>query len=189
MKQSTHLDWSKMLSEGKARIRLLCLDVDGVMTDGRLMMDSEGRETKTFHVHDGLAIRLWQSTGRTVAVITGRTSKPVRKRCKELGITLLADGQSKKLGAWRELLKRTGIAAEETAMMGDDLPDLPLILDAGLGIAVANAVPEVKEAADHVTTSHGGHGAIREVIEAILKSNGEWDQLVKGYVHAEEDSS
>ena len=178
-----------MLPDGKARIRLLCLDVDGVMTDGRLQLDAEGRETKTFHIHDGLAIRLWQSTGRIVAVITGRASKPVRNRCRELGITLLADGQSEKVPAWRELLERTGIPAEEAAMVGDDLPDMPLIIDAGLGVAVANAAPEVKEAADFVTTSRGGEGAIREVVEAILKSNGEWDQLVKNYSHAEENSA
>ena len=177
-----------MLPEGKSQIRLLCLDVDGVMTDGRLQLDAEGRETKTFHIHDGLAIRLWQSTGRTIAVITGRSSKPVRSRCRELGISLLADGQGKKMPAWRELLKRTGVQAEQTAMMGDDLPDIPLIKAAGLGIAVANAAPEAKMAADFVTTCRGGEGAIREVIEAILKSNGEWEQLVKSYSHEEESA-
>ncbi|MDG2093697.1 MAG: HAD hydrolase family protein [Phycisphaerales bacterium] len=177
-----------MLPDRTAQIRLLCLDVDGVMTDGRLQLDGEGREMKTFHIHDGLAIRLWQSTGRTVAVITGRASKPVSTRCRELGITLLADGQSKKLPAWRELLERTGIPAEEAAMVGDDLPDIPLIMAAGLGVAVANAAPEVKTAADHVTTCSGGQGAIREVIESILKSNGEWDQLIKSYTHEEENS-
>ena len=178
-----------MLPDGKAHIRLLCLDVDGVMTDGRLHLDSEGRETKTFHIHDGLAIRLWQSTGRTVAVITGRRSKPVESRCKELGITLLADGQGKKLPAWRKLLEKTGIQAENAAMIGDDLPDLPLILEAGLGVAVANAASEVKASADLVTTCRGGEGAIREVIEAILKSSDEWDRLVESYTQAEESSA
>ena len=90
--------------------------------------------------------------------------------------------------AWRELLKRTGVQAEQTAMMGDDLPDIPLIKAAGLGIAVANAAPEAKMAADFVTTCRGGEGAIREVIEAILKSNGEWEQLVKSYGHEEESA-
>ena len=85
-----------MLPEGKSQIRLLCLDVDGVMTDGRLQLDAEGRETKTFHIHDGLAMRLWQSTGRTIAVITGRSSKPVRSRCRELGISSWLTGRARR---------------------------------------------------------------------------------------------
>ncbi|MDG2423009.1 MAG: HAD hydrolase family protein [Phycisphaerales bacterium] len=173
-----------MFPEGKARIRLLCLDVDGVMTDGRLLLDADGRETKCFHIHDGLGIRLWQSTGRTVAVVTGRASKPLRDRCKELGIELLAEGQGDKRPAWESILKKTGIPAEEAAMIGDDLPDLPLVSSAGLGIAVANAVNEVKQAADWVTTRTGGNGAIREAIEAILMANGEWEDLVSQFNHA-----
>ena len=116
-----------MLPEGIARIRLLCLDVDGVMTDGRLLLDADGRETKCFHIHDGLGIRLWQSTGRTVAIVTGRASKPLRDRCEELGIELLAEGQGDKRPAWDNILEQTGIPAEQAAMMGDDLPDLPLV--------------------------------------------------------------
>ena len=173
-----------MFPEGKANIRLLCLDVDGVMTDGRLLLDADGREAKCFHIHDGLGIRLWQSTGRTVAVVTGRASKPVRERCKELGIKLLAEGQGDKRPAWDRILQHTGIPAEQTAMIGDDLPDLPLIKAAGLGIAVSNAVHEIKEAADWVTIHAGGDGAIREAIEAILKAQGEWDNLVSQFNQA-----
>ncbi|MCH2133619.1 MAG: HAD hydrolase family protein [Phycisphaerales bacterium] len=170
-----------MAPETAARIRLLCLDVDGVMTDGRLFLDADGRETKCFHIHDGLGIRLWQSTGRQVAIVTGRSSKPLRDRCAELGIELLADGRSDKRPAWEDILRTTGLAADEAAMIGDDLPDLPLIMAAGLGIAVANAVPEVKAAADWTTSRSGGDGAVREAIEAILVATGEWDTLVRQY--------
>ena len=164
-----------------ARIRLLCLDVDGVMTDGCLQLDADGREAKCFHIHDGLGIKLWQSTGRQVAVITGRSSKPVRDRCRELGITLLADGQEKKWPAWNRILDKAGVNADAAAMIGDDLPDLPLIQAAGLGIAVANAVPEVKDMANLVTTRSGGDGAIREAIQMILTETGEWTSLVQAF--------
>ncbi len=178
-----------MFPADKANIRLLCLDVDGVMTDGRLLLDADGRETKCFHIHDGLGIRLWQSTGREVAVVTGRASKPLRDRCQELGIELLAEGQGDKRPAWEEILKQTGMQAAQAAMMGDDLPDLPLVRAAGLGIAVSNAVPEVKDAADWVTTRAGGDGAIREAVECILKANDEWDDLVSRFNQAKADQT
>ena len=116
-----------------------------------------------------------------MAVITGRSSKAVRDRCQELGITLLAAGQGKKWPAWKRILTTAGVSAEAAAMIGDDLPDLPLIKAAGLGIAVANAVPEVKEMANLVTTRSGGDGAIREAIEMILKETGEWSSLVDSF--------
>lgn len=170
-----------MVPDGIARIRLLCLDVDGVMTDGRLHLDADGKETKSFHIHDGLGIKLWQSTGRSVAVLTGRSSKPLRDRCAELGIDLLSEGLGDKQPAWESTLAKAGVNADEAAMIGDDLPDLPLLQAAGIGIAVANAVPEVQQAADWVTTRSGGDGAIREAIEHLLKATGEWEELVNGF--------
>ena len=164
-----------------ARIRLLCLDVDGVLTDGRLFLDADGRETKCFHTQDGLAIRLWQSTGRHVAVITGRSSEPLRKRCEELGVSFLAESQENKQAAWENVLAHHRLTASEAAMVGDDLPDLPLIQMASLGIAVANAAEDVKQAADWITKRNGGDGAVREVVETLLHAAGEWDAIRSRY--------
>ncbi|MBM44004.1 MAG: hypothetical protein CMJ36_03195 [Phycisphaerae bacterium] len=162
-----------------ASIRLLCLDVDGVLTDGRIVLDGDGRETKVFHVHDGMGIRLWQEAGHAVAIITSRSSGAVTARASELGITHVYQGVADKQETIRQVLEAAGATASETAAVGDDLAALPMLGSIALPIAVANAVPEVKAMASHVTARSGGQGAIRELIEDLLKAQGRWDALVE----------
>lgn len=159
-------------------IRLLCLDVDGVLTDGRIMLDSSGQEIKAFHVRDGLGIKLWQQAGHAVAIITSRSSPAVTHRAAELGIEHVFQGCRDKHQALEELLGRLGISHGETAAMGDDLPDLPVLSSVGLPIAVSDAAPEVREAAKWITSTPGGHGAVRECIEKLLQHQGHWENLL-----------
>lgn len=164
--------------ERATTIRLLCLDVDGVLTDGRIVLDDQGRETKIFHVHDGQGLRLWQDAGHAVAIITSRTSEAVANRATELGIEHVHQGCPDKFDALQAVLDATGCSAQETAAVGDDLPDLQMLNAVALPVAVANAVNEVKEAASHVTAARGGHGAVRELVEDLLRAQGRWDALV-----------
>lgn len=165
--------------ERAASIRLLCLDVDGVLTDGRIILDGDGCESKVFHVHDGMGIRLWQDAGHAVAIITSRSSQAVSVRATELGITHLHQGVEDKHEALQQVLKDTGMSSSETAAVGDDLADLPMLASVGFPVAVANAVAEVKSTAVHVTMNSGGEGAIRELIEDLLRTQGRWDALVE----------
>lgn len=149
-------------------VRLLILDVDGVMTDGRLHYDAQGREAKVFHVHDGHGIKQAMRAGIEVAVISGRHSKAVETRMTELGIQHVRLGQETKSAAFTQIIAQLGIPAEATACVGDDEPDLPIMQAAGLGIAVADAQPVVREKADWCTTRPGGRGAVREVCDALI---------------------
>ena len=153
-----------------ARVRLVIFDVDGVLTDGRLYYGASGEELKVFHVHDGQGIKRLQKAGVKVAVISGRDSAAVTRRMQDLGIEHVFQGDEDKLPILERLLKLLGLAPEHVACVGDDLPDLPLLKHAGLAIAVANARPELKAAAHHVTGAHGGRGAAREVCELILEA-------------------
>jgi 3-deoxy-D-manno-octulosonate 8-phosphate phosphatase (KDO 8-P phosphatase) len=164
-----------------AKIKLLALDVDGVMTDGGIIYPEDQTEPKVFFVRDGFAIRTWTNLGLRAAVITGRGSTSVVRRCRELGIGPVIVGAKDKAVAFRELLKQTGVSAAEVAAVGDDLPDLPVLLAAGVSAAVADAVPEVKAAADFVAKNPGGRGAVRETIEWILGANGRWAEVVAKY--------
>jgi len=155
-----------------AAIRLLVLDVDGVMTDGRLHYDAEGREAKVFHVHDGHGIKQVMRAGIEVAVISGRHSKAVEMRMTELGIEHVRLGQENKHEAFTEITTQLGIAPETVACVGDDEPDLPIMQAAGLGIAVADAQPVVLEHADWCTTRGGGRGAVREVCNLLIAARG-----------------
>jgi len=155
-----------------AAIRLLVLDVDGVMTDGRLHYDAEGREAKVFHVHDGHGIKQVMRAGIEVAVISGRHSKAVATRMIELGIEHVRLGQENKHEAFTEITTQLGIAPETVACVGDDEPDLPIMQAAGLGIAVADAQPVVLEHADWCTTRGGGRGAVREVCDLLIAARG-----------------
>lgn len=155
-------------------VRLLVLDVDGVMTDGGIIIDDEGRETKVFHVRDGFGIRLWQRLGGEAAIITGRTSRVVAHRAAELRIRHVMQGVAEKSEALAALLARTGGTARETAAIGDDLNDLPLLAAVGYPLAVADAAPEVRRAARFVTSRPGGRGAVREAIEHLLVAQGRW---------------
>lgn len=162
-------------------IELLLVDVDGVLTDGRIIFDNEGIEIKQFHIRDGLGIRLWQRAGGRFGIITGRNSHIVNLRAAELGIGIVRQGTESKAQAVREILAELGLAVEQTCFVGDDLPDLAAMKLAGLGIAVADACKEVREAADYVTTAAGGQGAVRETIELILKAQHRWDELIQSY--------
>lgn len=164
-----------------ARVKLLMLDVDGVMTDGGIFLGAND-ELKRYDSHDGVAIKYLIRNDILVAVITGRQSDSVARRCAELGVTEVHQRQVKKLPAFEELLERRGLTQDEVAVMGDDLADLPIMQRAGLAIAVADACEEVRRRAGWVTQARGGHGAIREVAEAILKAKGLWARLVESYL-------
>lgn len=156
-----------------AAIRLLVLDVDGVMTDGRLHYDAQGREAKVFHVHDGHGIKQAMLAGIQVAVISGRRSVAVETRLAELGIEHVRLGQETKLGAFTDLVTQLGIPPEACACIGDDEPDLPIMQAAGIGIAVADARPTVLRQADWQTALGGGRGAVREVCDALIAARTE----------------
>ncbi len=162
-------------------VRLLLSDVDGVMTDGGIIYDNQGIETKRFHVRDGLGIRLWQRAGGKFGIVTSRNSHIVKLRATELGIDIVRQGFADKLPAVRQIISELGVPAENVAYIGDDLPDLPVLKSMGLAIAVADAAAELKQAADYVTELPGGHGAVREAIEAILKAQGRWEGVVGKY--------
>lgn len=165
-----------LTAEQTTPIKLLLSDVDGVMTDGGLTFDSNGVESKTFSVRDGLGIRLWQRMGGDFGIITGRLSPIVEQRANELDIQLLKQGIGDKLPVLKDIAEERGIPLEAIAYIGDDLPDLPAIQAVGLGVAVADAAAEVREGADWVTKTAGGHGAVRELVEMILKSSGRWSE-------------
>jgi YrbI family 3-deoxy-D-manno-octulosonate 8-phosphate phosphatase len=159
-------------------IRLILSDVDGVLTNGGLIFSDEGSELKQFHIRDGMGIRLWQRAGHSFGIITGRTSRIVKTRAAELGIEILRQGRDDKLPVLLEVLRQLGVAADETCYIGDDLPDLAAVRQVGLGVAVADAADELRAAADYVTQLPGGRGAVREVVEIILKSQGRWNDAV-----------
>lgn len=163
-------------------VKLLLLDVDGVLTDGRITYSSSQQELKSFHIHDGLGIKLLQRSGIQVGIITGRTSLMVEQRAAELGISLLVQGREDKAVAMNGIRERLGLDSREVAYMGDDLPDLAAIRQAGLGIAPANAVAIVRQHADLVTVSQGGSGAVREACEFILAAKALLDGLHQGYM-------
>ena len=161
------------LREKARAIRLLALDCDGVLTDGRLYYGNAGEELKAFSILDGLGIKLLRASGVEVAIITGRTSEIVKRRARELGIgELLLQGREDKLDALHELLPATGLALSQVAYCGDDLPDLGAILACGLGIATANAHFAVREQADWVTSVRGGEGAVREICDLLMDAQG-----------------
>lgn len=162
-----------------ANIRLLALDVDGVMTDGYIIYDDHGCETKMFDVKDGFGIRLLQMAGIVVCIVTGRMGEALRHRCQNLGIELIFAGLRHKASILDELIKKTGISTTQMAFIGDDLLDLSLMNQVALPIAVADAQHEVTLAASAITQAIGGRGAVREVCEAILKAQGKWEVIVE----------
>lgn len=161
------------------QIDLLLLDVDGVLTTGQVIYDDAGRETKVFNVRDGLGIRLLMEAGIVVGIVTGRRSMALVHRCKNLGIGLLEDGVTDKAAALERILKQTGVPAQRTGFVGDDLPDLPIMRRVGVPIAVGDAHERVKQAAAWTTRAAGGRGAVREISERILKSKGVWEPLIQ----------
>jgi 3-deoxy-D-manno-octulosonate 8-phosphate phosphatase (KDO 8-P phosphatase) len=161
------------------QIALILLDVDGVLTTGQVIYDDTGQETKVFHVRDGLGIRMLMEAGVTVGIVTGRRSMALVHRCRNLGIDLLKDGIRDKADALDDILKETGVRAADTAFVGDDLPDLPIMRRVGMPIAVGDAHELVKQAAIMTTQAVGGSGAVREISERILKARGDWEPLIK----------
>lgn len=162
-------------------IRCLCLDVDGVLTDGRILVDDDGRPLRAFDVQDGFALRWFQRSGGVVAIITGKSSRGLLHRAEELGIRHVVQGSDDKLRDLRLVLEKTGLELRQTAALGDDLPDLPLMMSVGLPMAVANAVQDVRNAAKYVTRRSGGAGAVREAVELIMSAGGAWAGVVEHY--------
>ncbi|HVX59987.1 MAG TPA: HAD hydrolase family protein [Pirellulales bacterium] len=162
-------------------IELIVSDVDGVLTDGSIEFDNEGIETKRFHIRDGMGIKLWQRAGGRFGLITGRNSHIVNIRATELGINLVRQGTEQKAVALRELIAELELSPDHVCYIGDDLPDLAAVKLAGLGVAVADACQELRQAAHYVTNLAGGSGAVRETIELILKSQQRWDDLLQQY--------
>ncbi len=165
-----------------AAIRLLILDVDGVLTDGGIVFDDLGREIKVFNVRDGHGIKLLMDAGISVAVITGRTSEVVSRRAKELGIDEVFQGIKNKAEAYEALKLKTNFTDNEIACIGDDINDLPLFIRAGLPIAVNDAAEELKQHAVYITERPGGRGVVREVCELILKAKGKWRVILDAYL-------
>jgi 3-deoxy-D-manno-octulosonate 8-phosphate phosphatase (KDO 8-P phosphatase) len=170
------------LAARAAKIELLLLDVDGVLTDGSIMYTDAGAEVKRFHVRDGSGLKLWHLAGKRSAIVSGRKSQAVERRAAELGIAPVLQGQSDKLPAFGVLVTVTGLRAEQVCAIGDDLPDLPVMRRAGLAVAVADACAEVRKAADYVTAVAGGRGAVRDAVEWLLKLQGSWAELLGRYM-------
>jgi 3-deoxy-D-manno-octulosonate 8-phosphate phosphatase (KDO 8-P phosphatase) len=162
-------------------LRLLCLDVDGVLTDGGIHLDDHGIETKRFHVRDGTGIRIWQRLGFEICVVTGRQGVAVRHRMNELGVRHILQGQQDKLPGFMTLLKKLDLDPQQAAVLGDDLPDLPMMRRCGYPMAVADASPEVRDAAHFTTLRPGGHAAVREAIEHLVKGLGRWNEALELY--------
>ena len=162
-------------------IQLLIMDVDGVLTDGGIILHSDGSESKRFNVFDGHRTRMWHRAGRLSAIISGRDSRPTALRARQLEIPYVYQGCTQKLPVFESLLKELNLAPERVAYIGDDLMDMPLVRRAGFGVAVANAVDDLKHCADWVTTQAGGDGAVGETIEYILKQAGAWEPLMERY--------
>lgn len=167
----------------KARsIRLLAMDVDGVLTSGEVIYSDAGEETKVFVISDGLGISVAHHAGLMTALVTGRVSPVIERRASELGITHVCQGCRDKGDAMRRLMSELRLRPDEVAFIGDDINDIPAFKEAGWKIAVSNASKDLKAQADHVTERPGGHGAVREVIELILESQGKWAAAVAAYL-------
>lgn len=169
------------MNEKLKLIKLLLLDVDGVMTDGRIVYDANGLEIKSFNVKDGHGIKMLQRHGIEVGIITGRTSVVVDFRARELGITLLYQGSLKKLESYADIRRKTGLEDNQIAFMGDDVIDVPVMRRVGFSAAPPDALPEVLAVADFVTVNNGGKGAVREICDLILKACGAWDEITRRY--------
>ncbi len=170
-----------MTPEILSSIKLLLLDVDGVLTSGQVVYTDSGAEIKAFSVKDGLGLRMAMDNGIQVGIVTGRCSGALLHRCRNLGIALVFDNVHDKAAKLKEITDQTGIATEHMAFVGDDLPDIPLMRRVGLAIAVADAAQEVIAAADMVTAAKGGRGAVRETCEKLLKARGDWESILERF--------
>lgn len=168
--------------ERAKKIKLVIFDVDGVLTDGSIILDNEGNEFKMFHVRDGHGIKMLNKAGIKVAIITGRKSKVVERRAKELGISEVYQGIFKKSSVYESLLQKYNCSDEEVAFMGDDIVDVELLKRAGLPAVPADADEGAKRWATFISTKKGGRGAVREFVELILKSSGHWDSVAGEFI-------
>ena len=171
------------LDERCQAIELLLADVDGVLTNGHVVFDNQGIETKHFHIRDGMGIKLWQRAGHKFGLVTGRSSHIVKIRAAELGVDIVRQTAEDKLPAAQEIVRQLGLSLEQVGYIGDDLPDLPAVRSVGLGVSVADGCAELRAAAQWTSSLPGGDGAVRETIEMILKAQRRWDELVQKYVH------
>lgn len=167
------------LKEKIGKIKVLVMDIDGVLTDGRIIIDDRGGEIKNFNVQDGFGIVLLRKAGIKTAIITARHANPVEYRAKDLKINKVYQDASPKMEYYKRMLKELEVTDEEVCFIGDDLPDLAVLRNVGLSVGVPNAVEEVKKEVDYITHKAGGHGAVREVIELILKTQGKWDEILR----------
>ncbi|MSP26979.1 MAG: 3-deoxy-manno-octulosonate-8-phosphatase KdsC [Methylococcales bacterium] len=170
------------LVEKAKKLKLLILDVDGVLTDGKLFFDNDGNEYKSFHARDGHGIKLLRQTGVEVAVISGRKSNSVALRMKSLGVEYVYQGHENKIAAFNEIIEKLGISPEQAAHVGDDVLDLPVMMRVGLAIAVQDANFAVKQRADWCTELSGGCGAVREVCDFIMQAQGTFDDALSPYL-------
>ncbi len=169
------------MQEQLAKIKLLLLDVDGVLTDGRIIYDNQGSELKAFDVKDGHGLKMLQRAGIKIGIITGRSSRVVTRRAEELGIEILYQGALQKLEPYQQILSDFNITDEQVAYVGDDVVDLPILQRVGFSATVADAVPEVLPLVDYVASRPGGRGAVREICDLLLRASGQWDELTKRY--------
>ncbi len=162
-------------------VELMLADIDGVLTDGRVIVNNQGIETKQFHIRDGMGIRLWHKAGYRFGVVSLRSSQTVKMRAAELDIRIVRQGALDKLATTFDILAELGLVPQQVCYIGDDLPDLPVIRAVGLGVSVADGCAEARQAAAYVTSAAGGAGAVREVIEMILKAQQRWDEVIQAY--------
>ncbi len=164
-----------MRLQGKIKkVKVLAMDADGVLTDGRIIIDSQGKEIKNFDVQDGLGLVILMRAGLKTAIISARSAKAVTARARDLKIDKIYQNAYPKMDFYLKMLKAFKVHDEEVCYMGDDLPDVFILRRAGIAVAVPNAVKEVKQSADYITQRPGGHGAVREIVELILKTQGKW---------------
>ncbi|MDO5050452.1 MAG: HAD hydrolase family protein [Moraxella equi] len=163
-------------------VKLFAMDVDGILSDGQIIYDANGIETKAFYVQDGVGLKALKEQGIILAIITGRSSPMVARRADELGIDHVVQGRDDKFTALSALADELGLSVSECMYMGDDLPDLKAVRESGVGVSVPNGCAETQAVADIVTTKSGGHGAVREVCEQLLKAKGAYDAFIAQYI-------
>ncbi len=168
--------------ERAAQVRIVLMDVDGVLTDGRLFMGSDGSDGRSFHVRDGQGVRLGQRGGLQFGIISGREARVVAERAAELYITEVHQGVQDKNDVLRDILARLQLSPEQVCFVGDDLADVPVMKAVGFAVAPGDAAPEVCDIAHHVTKSCGGRGAVREVVDLLLRASGKWEQVTERYL-------
>ena len=172
---------NKNLKEKLKKIKMLILDVDGVMTDGRIIMDDEGHQLKNFDVRDGHGLKIIQRYGIEIVILTGRKSEVVNHRAHDLGIEDVYQGALNKKEVFQKILLKHNLAASAVAFLGDDIIDIPVLRQVGFSAAVADAVDVVKKSVDYVTSHQGGRGAVREICEMILQAQGKWHEIAERY--------